>query len=114
MIPIGKEGIEQPVYRNTVCKGFNWVFRNGKHELSIAFHEISYGHEVGLFEALCSWKKNTMDDGYDDGIRGNLSFREVAELIDELNSLEQCGDLVEYVKKHKGRCKFKGYVFLYM
>lgn len=74
---------------NSFADGLHWVYVNGKYELSIVCHRFSYGHEVGRFEILPSWRKPSENDD----VLGHLSFGDVQKWIDELMSLD--GDMNE-------------------
>lgn len=52
-------------------KGFQWLYESDNNdELSIIFHDGSYGREAGLFETKCSWLPD---------VQGFLSFGQVQQ-----------------------------------
>ena len=67
----------------TLYGGIQWIYVNGKHDLSVICHTGSYGHRSGQFEIMPSWKKPCKDDD----VLGYLTFGEVQKWINKLMKL---------------------------
>ena len=64
--------------------GVHWIYKSGKHTLSIILNDYSYGNEDGLFETMCSWLPD---------VQGRLTFGQVQTKINHIYKLEKESNL---------------------